>query len=266
MRPRPLAAVGRWDGVVGRAIPSSLFFIMVAAQASRFQGALAAAVHGPSPTEGFKAANAALTVVYFALLSALYVVRLPPRRSDRHPVIVAASFAGSFIVMCVPFLTSVTFLPSVPFLPAGQSRDALLLPTVLLGSVGIAYSVWSLLYLRRSFSILPQARRLVTGGPYGLSRNPLYLGEVVGSWALYMPTMSWPVAFVLVLNIALLMVRIRAEERVLASTFGDEYSGYCRRVPRLLPRPWRLLQDRDGLGRPAWRGRHGRRRALRQNV
>ncbi len=265
MRPRPLAAVGAWDVVVGRAIPASVFFLLVAAQASRAEGAMAAAVHGPSPAGGLRAANAVLTLVYFTLLSVLYVVRLPPRHSDRRPGIVVASFAGSFIVMCVPFLTSIQFLPSVPFLPAGQPRAWLLLPAVLLMSAGIAYSIWSLLFLRRSFSILPQARRLVTGGPYGLSRNPLYLGEVLGSWALYLPTMSWLVAFVLAVNVGLLLVRVRAEERVLASSFGDEYADYCWRVPRFLPRPWRAV-TRDELGRRSWKGRHGPRRPLRESV
>src|SRR5205807_322692 len=76
----------------------------------------------------------------------------------------------------------------------------------LLGLVG---AVWSLGYLRRSFAILPQARRLVTGGPYGLSRNPLYVAEVLAAWSVYLPTMSWPAVLLLTVNVALLLVRVR---------------------------------------------------------
>ena len=37
--------------------------------------------------------------------------------------------------------------------------------------------VYGLLYLRRSLSIIPEARRLVTGGPYRFIRHPLYAGR-----------------------------------------------------------------------------------------
>ena len=126
------------------------------------------------------------------------------------------------------------------YLPAAESRDWLLLPADLLALVGIGYALWSLAYLGRSFAILPQARRLVTGGPYGLSRNPLYVAEVVGAWSVYLPTIAGPGLLALTANVVLLLVRVRAEERILAAAFGDEYVAYRRRVPRFVPHPWRV--------------------------
>jgi protein-S-isoprenylcysteine O-methyltransferase Ste14 len=38
-----------------------------------------------------------------------------------------------------------------------------------------------------------------------------------------------------VLTIPPLVARIRAEERLLRSQFGDEYAAYCARTSRLLP-------------------------------
>ena len=95
----------------------------------------------------------------------------------------------------------------------------------------MVYVVWALLSLRRSFAILPQARKLVTRGPYGLGRHPLYLGEMVGIWSLLLPTLAWPGVLALAVNVALLVVRIQAEERLLARTFGREHEEYRRRVP-----------------------------------
>ena len=107
--------------------------------------------------------------------------------------------------------------------------------------VGLTYTVWALGYLRRSFSILPEARRLVTGGPYALSRHPLYLGEGLAAIALNLPTVSWPGAITLAFFLVAQYLRIRAEERVLERQF-PEYADYRRRVPRYLPDPVRLMR------------------------
>ena len=56
--------------------------------------------------------------------------------------------------------------------------------------------------------------------------------------------MSWPGALLVTANILLQLVRVHAEERVLAAAYGAEYRAYCRRVPRFLPTPSRLLRER----------------------
>lgn len=230
-----------WDVVAGHVVPAAVFALLLTKQVTRAREAVVAAIgHGASPTSLLRAGDAALTVVYLALLAGLYLFRLPSRGGDRRPGIVAASFVGTFVVMCVPYL------------PAAGVRDGLLLPADIASLLGIGIAVWSLAYLRRSFAILPQARRLVTGGPYGTSRNPLYVGEVLGAWSVYLPTMAWPALLVLVGNVVLQLVRVRAEERVLAAAFGDEYEAYRGRVARFLPNPFRVrLTPRRSRRQPA---------------
>jgi len=235
---RPPAAprlAGRlWDLLAGHVVPAAVFALLLLNQASRARDAIVAAIAQGAPPAGMlRAANAVLIVAYLALLAGLYLFRLPARGTDRRPAIVAASFVSTFMVMAVPYL------------PAAAPRDWLLLPADVVALVGIGGALWSLAYLRRSFAILPQARRLVTGGPYGLSRNPLYVAEVVAGWSVYLPTMAWPGLLALSANVVLLLVRVRAEERVLAAAFGDEYVEYRRRVPRFLPHPWRERRDRQ---------------------
>src|SRR2546429_111393 len=109
----------------------------------------------------------------------------------------------------------------------------------LLATAGLAYSVWGLAYLRRSFSIIPEARRLVTGGPYSLSRHPVYLGEIATALGINIATGGWLSALAIAYFIACELLRIGWEERILAQAFPAEYPGYARRVPRYLPNPFR---------------------------
>jgi protein-S-isoprenylcysteine O-methyltransferase Ste14 len=76
---------------------------------------------------------------------------------------------------------------------------------------------------------------LVTTGVFGLSRNPMYLGMVLLllGVALLLGTLT-PFVIVAVFA-ALLDVRfIRAEERMLAETFGEDWRAYRNRVRRWL--------------------------------
>jgi hypothetical protein len=166
--------------MLGRVIPGAWFGFVLVVQVMHLQSEVAAAGGRSASTVALlDIANTCLLLAYYGLLVGLYVVRLPHFDGDRRPHIAAASFAGTFLVTAVPFL------------PAAPRRDWLLLPADVATLAGILYALWSLLYLRRSFSILPQARRLVTGGPYALSRNPLYLGELVASWSVFLPTIAW---------------------------------------------------------------------------
>jgi protein-S-isoprenylcysteine O-methyltransferase Ste14 len=76
---------------------------------------------------------------------------------------------------------------------------------------------------------------LVTSGIYSVIRHPSYLGLLVNS-------LGWTLAFrsgvgvlLTLLLIPPLVARIRAEERLLRTHFGDAYEAYCRRTSRLIP-------------------------------
>ncbi len=110
---------------------------------------------------------------------------------------------------------------------------------VVLFAAGGALRIWPVFVLGPRFSglVAIQPRHtLVTSGVYGVIRHPSYLGLLVNS-------LGWGLAFrsgVGVLLTALiilpLLARIRAEERLLRTQFGDEYDAYCARTSRLVPR------------------------------
>jgi len=79
-------------------------------------------------------------------------------------------------------------------------------------------------------------RELTQTGPYAYTRNPLYLGSMLIAAGFAVALLSWPVALVLAVGFAAIYVPVVAsEERFLRVTF-PEFSAYCRRVPRLIPR------------------------------
>ena len=87
------------------------------------------------------------------------------------------------------------------------------------------------------FASLQKNEVLAANGPYAMVRNPMYLGRyflLLGM--LLLPANAWlPVAFTIVYYFYMVN-RVRREEALLASTFGDGYAQYCAAVPRFLPR------------------------------
>lgn len=95
----------------------------------------------------------------------------------------------------------------------------------------------TLLHLGRSISIMAEARRLVTSGPYALIRHPLYFSEEVAILGIFLQFRSWEAAAVVVVHFAFQIQRMRNEEKVLLATF-PEYREYMNKTSRLIPGIW----------------------------
>jgi protein-S-isoprenylcysteine O-methyltransferase Ste14 len=177
----------------------------------------------------------ALTVVLFVLSAvALFTAGnlSPGEREDRGNRWVLAAFGViSLLLGYVPAYADRTELWTI-------DGDAVRWLGVVLFAAGGALRIWPVFVLGRRFSGLVAIQRghtLVTGGIYGVIRNPSYLGFLIGS-------LGWALAFRSILGVLLtallippLLARINAEERLLRSHFGDEYDAYRSRTWRLLP-------------------------------
>src|SRR5438552_15003556 len=138
------------DLVFSRLLPSLFFSLFLARQLIL----LAGGVHGiHQPSDALFLAQQLLALAYFTMLVVLYAVRLPQRGTDHRLAVILIAFSGTFAAS------------SASCLPGGSRREGLVLFGDLLATAGLAYSVWGLAYLRRSFSFIPEARRVVTGGP-----------------------------------------------------------------------------------------------------
>jgi protein-S-isoprenylcysteine O-methyltransferase Ste14 len=217
--PRRSGAYWR-DLVFSRLLPALFFSIFLARQLIFVWGGLHSARHA---TDYLFLLQQVLALAYFTMLVVLYSTRLPKRGTDHRFAVVFIAFTGTFSAI------------GASFLPGGVRRDGLVLLGDVLATAGLAYSVWGLAYLRRSFSIIPEARRLVMGGPYSLSRHPVYLGEIATAVGVNLATAGWLSAVAVAYFIGCEVLRMRWEEGVLERAFPDDYPGYARRVPRYVP-------------------------------
>ena len=101
--------------------------------------------------------------------------------------------------------------------------------------IGAVASFWPLWCLRQSFSIEPEARTLVTSGPYRLARHPIYAVYALINAGMLLGHLTVPFASAVVLWFALLLIRVRNEEAVLTAAFPN-YEAYRRRVGAFGPR------------------------------
>jgi protein-S-isoprenylcysteine O-methyltransferase Ste14 len=107
----------------------------------------------------------------------------------------------------------------------------------------------SVLFLGRCFGVLPEARGLVTQGPYGVVRHPVYLGEIGACVGLAIAASTTRNAVLLAAFVAAQAIRMRLEERALREAF-PEYEAYARKVPRVVPMLRRRAAARDAALAP----------------
>ena len=121
------------------------------------------------------------------------------------------------------------------FFPRHDLPIAAELTSILLIGAGYSLACLALFQLGRSFSIMPEARRLVTSGIYGRVRHPLYLAEELATIGILIQFLSVWTLIICVAHLAFQLRRIHHEERLLAASFS-EYPAYSARTARLLPR------------------------------
>jgi protein-S-isoprenylcysteine O-methyltransferase Ste14 len=101
------------------------------------------------------------------------------------------------------------------------------------------------------------ATSLNTTGPYALTRNPLYLGNLGIALGLCLVAHDvWLLALVSVLFAVQYGAIVAAEERFLRERFGAEYDAWAARVPRFWPRLAPVTSERPWDVRRALRKEH----------
>jgi protein-S-isoprenylcysteine O-methyltransferase Ste14 len=77
---------------------------------------------------------------------------------------------------------------------------------------------------------------LTTTGPYGYTRNPLYLGSMLIAFGFAAAAWGWIIFVALAVLFAVIYIpTIQSEEEYLRGHFAG-FDAYARKVPRLLPR------------------------------
>jgi protein-S-isoprenylcysteine O-methyltransferase Ste14 len=102
---------------------------------------------------------------------------------------------------------------------------------LLLIAVGIGLAAWSV--LEAGDTEIESPNRLLTGGPYSRSRNPMYVAWTLMYLGIGLIANSlWIIALLPVVIAFTHFVDVRREERFLERQFGDEYLEYKGQVRR----------------------------------
>jgi protein-S-isoprenylcysteine O-methyltransferase Ste14 len=164
----------------------------------------------------------ALKTAVISAFTIFVFARGPARQPSRETIAFAACAAA--------ILTAVALQP-----PGREADTALVLAGEALALAGAGWMLWSVLALGTCFGVLPEARGLVTSGPYQIVRHPVYLGEfaIYGGLVLAAPGL-WNLGVAIVFAVSQ-ATRMRLEEQALELEF-PEYAAYAARTPRLVPR------------------------------
>ncbi len=108
----------------------------------------------------------------------------------------------------------------------------------LIAGIGTALPLWAFAHFRRAdTAVAPYSEpaQLVTGGPYRITRNPMYCGILLAllGFAIAINSLTALIcAFVFPLAATPLV--IRWEEAKLLQVFGNDYLSYRKKTPRWL--------------------------------
>jgi protein-S-isoprenylcysteine O-methyltransferase Ste14 len=117
------------------------------------------------------------------------------------------------------------------------------MPTLVGGALvvtGIGLYVAGAVALARAKSEAPGTpTHLITDGPFGYVRNPVYLAMVIIVVGLSLLYQAWQVSDIVrtaILFACAHLAVVFLEEPATRRRFGEAYDDYCRRVPRWVPR------------------------------
>lgn len=118
----------------------------------------------------------------------------------------------------------------IPFLWLARPTPTALVAGGAMAVVGLLVRAWAAGFIRK-------VERLATSGPYGHTRNPLYLGSFLLGLGVTVAGGRWYfVAAFLLFFFGVYGRTIREEAHLMEELFGDQYRHYAAHVPLFLPR------------------------------
>ncbi len=149
---------------------------------------------------------------------------------DAGQIILALLFAGSWILDS--FFLRITTFPNQ------------YVPLYIRIPVGGVILIISLIMAVKGHNIVFGEKRerpeVITKGVFGIVRHPIYLSEILLYLGAIVFSISLVAAVVWIITIFFLYYISRHEEKLLLARFGEEYEGYMKETPMLVPRiRWR---------------------------
>ena len=177
-------------------------------------------------------------VVWIAFLVYWRIKALGTKTNQRREP-AASAIVRALVFVIVIVLLSTTRIP-LPWLYL-QIWPAGLWPFWIGAAVtvaGLLFAVWARRHLASNWSsavTIKEDHELITTGPYGLVRHPIYTGILAGflGSAIALSQVRGIVGFLLIFLV--LWAKLRMEEEWMRSQFGETYAAYAKRTAALVP-------------------------------
>jgi protein-S-isoprenylcysteine O-methyltransferase Ste14 len=226
---RGLTHAPAYEWLVNRAV-TAWFLFLASVMGSSLAGRVTQLRAAPNALDVHAVADLlarACMLMFFCLAAWLTLVRAQPLAKasgfrPRMAALVGVTLLFAIDPLCPRLVDPPTWLL---FLSAGMILGGNVLALLVLNRLG------------KSFSVMAEARRLVTDGPYRIVRHPLYATEGIAIIGIFLPYLSVQAAVLFAVQLAVQLIRMHYEEQVLRRSF-PEYADYARHTRRLIPGVW----------------------------
>jgi protein-S-isoprenylcysteine O-methyltransferase Ste14 len=172
--------------------------------------------------------------VYWLAWAWPFVFRAPHRQKRPSVTAIGPTIAGLSLEVLAVLIAVAFRLP--PGHPPGPPR---ILASMVAGPIAAALSWSSVKHLGKQFRVnagLYEDHELVRTGPYGIVRHPIYSSvlAMLLSTILLLTPWRWAAVSLVVFAIGT-EIRVRTEDKLLASRFGREFAEYRKKVPAYVP-------------------------------
>ncbi len=175
----------------------------------------------------------------FALRSRRHASQSGTRETKRDRQAVAGMFLqfSSYLSVWLPVLQREKYSAIVPMPQVVEVALAVVTLVLAVGSVWLVNAASRRLGKQWALAArLVEGHDLITDGPYGWMRNPIYAGMLGLLVATGLAMSRWPILVAATLVfVAGTVIRIRVEERLLRQAFGAAFEEYARRTAALIP-------------------------------